>query len=86
MKKTSYFLAPFALVPFLLLTSGCSEDHAPVKVSKCGEVVKHTTDILGKLAKPKAVMIKECRKMSDIQRGCAMNATIVADLVKCAKL
>ena len=65
--------------------SGCT-NYEPVKASKCGEIVKHSSKILGKLAKPQATMLKECRSFTDEQRGCAMQATIVADLVKCAKL
>ncbi len=66
--------------------SGCSESFQPVPVSQCGKVVKHTTSILKKLAKPQAEMIQECRKFTDEQRGCAMQASIVHDLAKCAKL
>ena len=70
----------------LLVFSGCSENYQPVAESKCPEVVKHTSKILGKFAKPKAEMMQQCKSYSDVQRGCAMQATIVADLAKCAKL
>lgn len=69
-----------------LITLGCSEDYQPVTSSKCGEIVQHSTKILGKFAKPKAEMMKACRDSSDLQRGCAMQAKIVADLSKCAKI
>ncbi len=69
----------------LLVPTACT-NYEPVKASMCGEVVNHSTKILGKLAKPKATMLKECKSYSDEQRGCAMQASIVADLAKCAKL
>ena len=71
---------------FVLLAPTACTNYEPVKASKCGEVVNHTSKILGKLAKPKATMLKECKNFTDEQRGCAMQASIVADLVKCAKL
>ena len=74
-----------SIVITLVGTSGCT-NYEPVKASKCGEIVKHTSKILGKLAKPQATMLKECKSFTDEQRGCAMQATIVADLVKCSKL
>lgn len=74
-----------SLNTLLLLFSGCT-NYEPVKADKCTEIVRHSSKILGKLAKPAATMLNECKNYSDEQRGCALQATIVADLVKCAKL
>ena len=83
-KSTSLVLTfPFIAIFSL---SGCSENYEPIPVGQCGKVVKHSMSILKKLAKPQAEMINECRKFTDEQRGCAMNASIVADLAKCVKL
>ena len=71
----------------LMLLSGCSENYPAVKAGKCAEIVQHTSKVLGKLnSKTKPEMLKECKNYSDEQRGCAMQAKIVADLVKCAKI
>ena len=80
-------LTPVLLAGSLIVTvlSGCT-NYEPVSASKCAEIVRHTADILGKFAKPQATMLKECKTYTDEQRGCAMQATIVADLAKCAKL
>lgn len=75
-----------AVTSSFIFTAGCSDSYDPVPSSKCSMVVKHSTDILKKLAKPKEEMIKECRKATDEQRGCVMQAKIVADLAKCTKL
>jgi len=55
----------------------------PVPASQCAEVVKHSTEILGKFAKPRNEMLRQCQNSTDIQRGCALQAKIVADLTKC---
>jgi hypothetical protein len=70
----------------MLLASGCSEDYKAVPASQCGEVVKHSTKILGKFAKPKNEMLRQCQNSTDLQRGCALQAKIVADLTKCSDL
>jgi len=71
----------------LIFMAACSDNYAPVKAGKCGTVVQHTNKILGKLnSKTKPEMLKECKNYSDQQRGCALQAKIVADLLKCAKL
>jgi hypothetical protein len=85
MLKHKSFLVALGFSSVLLLQSGCS-NYEPVASSKCGDIVNHTKKILGKFAKSKAVMIKECKTYSDIQRGCAMQANTVAALGKCAKL
>ena len=84
-KKLSNLVITIPFVAILGL-SGCSENYQPIPVEQCGKVVKHSTSILKKLAKPQAEMIQECRKFTDEQRGCAMQASIVADLANCAKL
>ena len=84
-KKLSNLVITTPIVAVLGL-SGCSENYQPIPVEQCGKVVKHSTSILKKLAKPQAEMIQECRKFTDEQRGCAMQASIVADLANCAKL
>lgn len=84
-KNTGLFMLTAAMIAVINL-SGCSESYKPVPVEQCGKVVKHTASILQKLAKPQAEMIQECRKFTDEQRGCALQASIVADLAKCAKL
>jgi len=81
MFKTRFFIA--ALSASALLTTGCSEDYMPVPASQCAEVVKHSTEILGKFAKPRNEMLRQCQNSTDIQRGCALQAKIVADLTKC---
>jgi len=81
MNKTRYLIA--ALSASALLTAGCSEDYMPVPATQCAEVVKHSTKILGKFAKPKNEMLRQCQNSTDIQRGCALQAKIVADLTKC---
>ena len=80
MNKTGYIAA---LTVTTLLSTGCSEDYIPVPATKCAEVVKHSTKILGKFAKPKNEMLRQCQNSTDIQRGCALQARIVADLTKC---
>lgn len=84
MHKTHYFSA--LLMATVLSATGCSEDYLPVPATQCGEVVKHSTKILGKFAKPKNEMLRQCQNSTDIQRGCALQAKIVADLTKCKDL
>ena len=81
MNKTSYFIAGLAATT--IMTTGCSEDYMPVPATQCTEVVEHSTKILGKFAKPKNEMLRQCQSSTDIQRGCALQAKIVADLTKC---
>lgn len=74
-----------AVLAGALLVNGCT-NYEPVAASRCAEIVDHSNKILGKFAKPKAEMIKQCKEFTAEQRGCALQATIVADLAKCAKL
>ena len=69
-----------------LLFTGCGENYTPLKASQCSTIVQHSAKILGKFAKPRAEMMKACKDSTDLQRGCALQAKIVADLSKCAKL
>ena len=83
--STKYFIV--SLVIAVAFLCGCSADYQPVSAKQCGAIVKHTSKILGKLAsKSTTEMIKECKSYTDEQRGCAMQAKIVADIVKCSKL
>ena len=70
----------------MIVASGCSRTYEPVAASKCEAVVDHSIEILHKLAKPRPELLRDCRKASDQQRGCIMEASIVADLAKCSKL
>ena len=82
MNNRHYFPSIFAAT--VLFATGCSEDYIPVPATQCGEVVKHSTKILGKFAKPKNEMLRQCQNSTDLQRGCALQAKIVADLTKCS--
>ena len=77
---------PVILTAVAVMASGCSEDYKPVPATQCGEVVKHSSKILGKFAKPRNEMLRQCQNASDLQRGCVLQATIVADLTKCQDL
>ncbi|MBT8440666.1 MAG: hypothetical protein HKP55_07830 [Gammaproteobacteria bacterium] len=81
MNKTRFL--PVIFTATLLLATGCSEDYIPVPATQCGEIVEHSTKILGKFAKPKNQMLRQCQNSTDLQRGCALQAKIVADLTKC---
>ncbi len=67
-----------------VLLAGCT-DYAPVAASKCPKLVSHSQNILKKLARPTPEMMRECKKLTDEQRGCIQEATIVHDLVQCTK-
>ena len=74
---------PIVFSSTILVATGCSEDYIPVPATQCAEVVKHSTKILGKFAKPRNEMLRQCQNSTDLQRGCALQAKIVADLTKC---
>jgi len=82
--SSKILMSSLALV--LLLPTACSTDYEPIKVGKCNVVVSHTSKLLGKLAKPQSEMINECKKLTDTQRGCAMEASNISALMKCKKI
>ena len=86
MLNTSSKLLASSLAFALFLPAACSTDSKPVKAGKCNVIVSHTAKLLGKLAPSQSEMIKECKKLSDTQRGCLMEASNNIDLMKCKKV
>ncbi|MFT7561666.1 MAG: hypothetical protein ACI93R_003595 [Flavobacteriales bacterium] len=66
----------------VLLVSGCS-DYDPVSVSKCPQVVSHATKVLGDFAPSHSEMMAECKKATDKERGCVMEATKTGQIAQC---
>ncbi len=83
---TKMFAYRVALTATALLLTACSDNYQPLPATQCGEIVKHSTKILGKFAKPKNEMLRQCQNATDVQRGCVMQASIVSDLTKCQDL
>ena len=79
-----YIKPVLSLCVVVIAISGC-ENHDPLPASECPAIVKHSQSILKKLSKPTPDMMKACREMTDEQRGCVKNATIVHDLYECSK-
>ncbi len=79
-EPSKYFL--IALFVSILLFQGCSS-YAPVSVSQCVEVVKHTKKMLGRMAPKRKRMMVDCKKATDEARGCIMAATTKIQIAHC---
>ena len=66
----------------VLLMQGCSK-HDPVSVAECDKVVAHAAKVLGKFASSNAVMMADCKKATDNERGCIMAATKKGQIAQC---
>ena len=63
---------------------GCSS-YEPVTVDECESVVKHASQVLGKLSPPNNDLLKSCKAATDDKRGCIMTADNVKAMNQCEK-
>ena len=61
---------------------GCSS-YEPVAVDQCEHVVKHATEVLGKLSPSNNDLLKSCKAATDDKRGCIMTAENLKEITKC---
>ena len=73
-------------LPAALLTFGCQKEFAAIPETECPKVIAHSKALLGDGAKGKTEeeMMSVCKASSAKQRGCAMAATVAADIMKCS--
>lgn len=78
--KSKY--STMALFAGALLLHGCSS-YEPVPVSECTDVIKHAKKILGNMAPKHSEMMADCKKATDIGRGCIMAAETKVQISQC---
>jgi len=66
----------------MLLISACS-NYEPVSVAECDKVVAHAAKVLGNFAPKQSVMMADCKKATDNERGCIMASTKKGQIAQC---
>lgn len=77
-----------ALGAIVFIASACKPTYEELPASDCPKVVEHSRRLLGPGAKGKTTkeMLAICEASTPKQRGCAMQATVGADIMKCSLL
>lgn len=80
-----HFLIGMALVGVGFI-GGCKKEYEALPDTACPKVVAHSRALLGAGAQDKSddEMLAVCKASSPKQRGCAMVATVGADIMKCS--